>query len=118
MKRLLLFLFSVIVVCPSLAQKLTVESFVAAPLDLSASTEQRLDLNKQPCALVKVQLTAAGAEFGGSVIGDVVRKTSEYWVYMSQGSYQLKIRVPNFLPLTLNFRDYGIQRVEPKTTTC
>ena len=116
MKRLLLFLFSVIAVCPTLAQKLTVESFDVAPMDLSASTSPRLDLNKQPCALVKVQLAAEGAKFDGNVLGDCAYKTGEYWVYMSQGSYQLKVRHPNFVPLTVNFRDYDIRGVEPKTT--
>ena len=98
------------------AQKLTVESMEMAPMDLSASTSPRLDLNNLPCALVKVQLAAADAQFDGNVLGDCEYKAGEYWVYMSQGSYQLKIRHPNFVPLTVNFRDYGIRGVESKVT--
>ena len=98
------------------AQELTVKAMEVAPMDLSASTSPRLDLNKQPCALVKVQLAAEGAKFDGNVLGDCAYKTGEYWVYMSQGSYQLKVRHPNFVPLTVNFRDYDIRGVESKTT--
>ena len=46
--------------------------------DLSASIYERKDLNKQACALVKVQLAAYGAKFEGNVIGDVAYKTGEY----------------------------------------
>ena len=115
-QRFLTFIFLFALLGGASAQKLTVESFAAAPMDLSASTHLRLDLNKQPCALVKVQLAAADAQFDGNVLGDCEYKAGEYWVYMSQGSYQLKIRHPNFVPLTVNFRDYDIRGVESKVT--
>ena len=76
--------------------------------DLSASTYERKDLNKQACALVKVQLAAYGAKFEGNVIGDVAYKTGEYWVYMTEGSRELRIKHPNYLPLHIIFSDYGI----------
>ena len=98
------------------AQKLTVERMEAAPMDLSASTQQRNDRVGNACALVKVQLAAAGAQFEGNVIGDVAFRTGEYWVYMSEGSYMLNVKHPNFLPLFVNFRDQGIKRVESKVT--
>ena len=74
----------------------------------------RNDLNGNPCGLVRVQLVAAGAKFEGNVLGEVDYKTGEYWVYMSAGSYMLRIKHPNFLPIDLNFRDYGIRKVEGK----
>ena len=98
------------------AQRLTVESFRAASTDLSASTSPRLDLNGQPCGLVKVQLAAMGAEFSGNVIGDCEYRTGEYWVYMTKGSYLLKVKLPNVVPLEVSLRDYGIRGIEPKTT--
>ena len=116
MKRIILLFLLLTMVCTAFAQELTVKSFEVKPMDLSASTSPRLDKNKQPCALVKVQLAAEGAKFDGNVLGDCAYKTGEYWVYMSQGSYQLKVRHPNFLPLTVNFRDYDIRGVESKTT--
>ena len=98
------------------AQELTVKSMEAAPMDLSASQYRRPDKNERPCALVKVQLTAKGAVFGGNVIGDVEYKTNEYWVYMSEGSYMLNIKHPDYLSLMVNFRDYGIRSVESLNT--
>lgn len=76
--------------------------------DLSASIYERKDLNKQACALVKVQLAAYGAKFEGNVVGDVAYKTGEYWVYMTEGSRELRIKHPNYLPLHIIFSDYGI----------
>jgi hypothetical protein len=63
------------------AQKLTVESMMIAGNDISASQYERKDLIQQPCALVKVQLAAMGAQFEGNVIQPVEYKTGEYWVY-------------------------------------
>ena len=82
-QRFLTFIFLFALLGGASAQKLTVESFAAAPMDLSASTHLRLDLNKQPCALVKVQLAAADAQFDGNVLGDCEYRAGEYWVYMS-----------------------------------
>ena len=93
------------------AQKLTVESFGMIQGDLSARTHERVDANKMPCGLVKVQLAAPGATFDatGFVIGNVERRGSEYWVYMNQGSYLLQVDCPGFLPLNINLHDYGLK---------
>lgn len=98
------------------AQKLTVESMALAGNDISASQFERKDLNKQPCALVKVQLAAFGAVFEGNVIGDVAYKTGEYWVYMSEGSQELRVKHANYLPLHITFANYGVHSVKGKTT--
>ena len=98
------------------AQKLTVESMAAVSNDISASQYERKDLNGQACALVKVQLAAMGAQFEGNVIQPVEYKTGEYWVYMTEGSKELHIKHPSFVPLVINFTDYGIKGVEQKVT--
>ncbi|MBR6827702.1 MAG: PEGA domain-containing protein [Prevotella sp.] len=98
------------------AQELTVKSMEMAPMDLSASTHSRNDKNGTPCALVKVRLAAVGTQFEGNVLGSTEYKAGEYWVYMSQGSYMLKVKHSYFLPLDVNFRDYDIRGVQPKTT--
>lgn len=117
MKRLLLLsTFLVMTVCMASAQELTVKSMNAELLDLSASTNPRLDKNGNACGLVKVRLATTGAVFSGNVLGEVENHAGEYWVYMSQGSYMLKVRHPEFIALDVNFRDYGIRGVEPKTT--
>ena len=98
------------------AQELTVKSMTAVPMDLSASQYERMDLVGQACGLVKVQLAATGGQFEGNVIGQVEYKTGEYWVYMSEGTYMLTVKHPNFVPLDINFKDYGISGVSAKTT--
>ena len=90
------------------AQELTVKQMTALPMDLSASQYERKDLNGQPCALVKVQLATMGARFEGNVVGSADYKTNEYWVYMTEGSYLLSVKHSSFVPLSVNFRDYGI----------
>ena len=97
------------------AQKLNVESFAAKPNDLTARTQTRQDGNSVDCALVKVQLASSGATFSGNVVGDVKYNTSEYWVYMAQGSKRLTIRLEGYLPLEVNFEDYEIRSLESKT---
>lgn len=98
------------------AQELTVKSMEAASFDVSASTEERKDVNNNPCGLVKVRLAAVGAVFEGNVIQPVEYRVGEYWVYMTEGSYQLRIKHPNFVPLDVNFHDYNIKGIVPKST--
>ena len=97
-------------------QKMTVESLEEKTFDLSASTHPRLDLNDVPCALVKVQMAAAGAKFSGNVMGDCSFKLNEYWVYMAKGSKRMTIRHQDYLPLEVTFADYGITSLESKMT--
>ena len=98
------------------AQELTVKSMTVADNDLSASTYERKDLAGQTCGLVKVQLASYGAQFEGNIIPPVEYKTGEYWVYMTEGSYELRIKHPSFLPLHVSFRDYGILGIDIKVT--
>ena len=98
------------------AQKLTVDGMQVVPMDLSASQYERKDLAGQACGLVKVQLADEGAQFEGNVFGKVEYRTGEYWVYMTLGAYMLRIKHPKFVPLDVNFRDYGISGVEGKVT--
>lgn len=97
------------------AQKLNVESFVVKSNDITARTQPRKDINGNDCALVKVQLAAPNAAFEGNVIGDVAYNTSEYFVYMAQGSKKLTIKLEGYLPLEVGFQDYEIKSLEPKT---
>ena len=97
------------------AQKLNVESFVAKTNDITARTQPRKDINKNDCALVKVQLAAPNAVFEGNVVGDVAYNTSEYLVYMAQGSKKLTVKLEGYLPLEVGFQDYDIMSLEPKT---
>ena len=98
------------------AQKLTVESMTVAGNDISASQYERKDLNNRACALVKVLLPMPGAVFEGNVIGSVDFKTGEYWVYMTEGSKELRIKHPKAQPVQVVFKDYGVDKLTSKTT--
>ena len=119
MKRVLAFLICCWTFLGILAQELTVKEMKSTN-DLSASQYRRKDLVGEACALVKVQLTAKEVGFEGNVIQPVEYKGGEYWVYMTKGSRELRIKhlaaSPAFLPCHIKFADYGISGVEPLVT--
>ena len=75
-----------------------------------------LDSEGHPCGLIKVRSDNSELVFRGNIIGDVVNKLNEYWVYMPQGSKQLNILHTNFMPMTIDFDAFGICEVSSKTT--
>ena len=116
MKGLLLLFCFVAVSQITSAQQLKVEKCYIASNDLSASKYERKDGNDNPCALIKVLLTSDGAKFEGNIVGDVRYDTGEYWVYLTEGSYELRIKHPLYTAQTINFRDFSIQGVDGKRT--
>lgn len=93
------------------AQTLSVKKMVYAVSDLTARTQKRLDKNGNECALVKLRLVLPNAKFEGQVV-EVKEQTSEYWIYMAQGSKKLTVIVSGYLPLDVVFEDYEINRLE------
>ena len=85
------------------AQEAVVKKFEAVPIDLTAQKYARADLHGVRCAVVKVQVIAPGVTFQGNVVGDVVEKPGEYWVYMSTGTKMLKVMSRTFKPLMVDF---------------
>ena len=98
------------------AQKLSVESFEYLPKDLTARTSPRNDRNGIPCAVIRVGIALQGVVFDGNTIGLPVYNTGEYLVYMPEGSRQITIRHDNYVPLTVVFADYGIDKVASSNT--
>ena len=86
------------------AQELKVSAFQRMDRDLLARTQERLDLNDEPCAIVRVSVAnAKNYAFEGNVIGDVVYKPGEAIVYMSQGSRNITIKSDEFGSLKYEF---------------
>ena len=110
---LLLFVFQTVVVS---AQELTVKSFKLAENDISAQTQPRKDLNDRNCALVKVQFVGVISEVEGNVVKPLVKHGNETWVYMPQGSRQLKLLTQSYLPVMVTFADYGVEKLESSRT--
>ena len=98
------------------AQKLTIESFKLAENDISAQTQPRKDLNDRNCALVKVQFVGTISEVEGNVVKPLGNHGNETWVYMPQGSRQLKLLTQSYLPVMVTFADYGVEKLESNRT--
>ena len=98
------------------AQKMTVESFEYLPKDLTARTSARNDRNGIPCAVIRVGIALQGVVFDGNTIGAPVYNTGEYLVYVPDGSRQITIRHESYVPLTVLFADYGMERVKSSNT--
>lgn len=95
---------------------LVVKDMQASPMDLSASRDERLDLNRQPCALVKVWIVGKDVKFEGNVVGEPVCRNNEYWVYLCGGTKMMKILHPQTKPLMVDFGEYGIDGLLPQMT--
>ena len=100
----------------AVAQKLSVESFVLTPTDITAQTEGRKDLNGDACALVKIFVVGDVADVEGNVVKPLVKKNSQTWAFMTQGSKQMQVIAQNALPLMVTFADYGIGKLESNRT--
>ena len=98
------------------AQTLSGQSLEYLPKDLTARTSPRNDRNGTPCAVIRVGIALQGVVFDGNTIGKPVYNTGEYLVYMPEGSRQITIRHDNYVPLTVVFSDYGIDKVASSNT--
>ena len=98
------------------AQKLGIESFEYLTKDLIARTKPRNDINGKPCAVIRVGIALKDVVFDGNIIGDAVYNTGEYIVYITDGSRKLTIRHENYLPLTISFADFDIDKVKSSCT--
>ena len=86
------------------AQELKVSEFQRMDRDLLARTQERLDLNDEPCAVVRVSIAnAKNYTFEGNVIGDVIYKPGEAIVYLTQGSRNITIKSDEFGSLKYEF---------------
>ena len=92
------------------------KSMQLMPFDTSAATYSRSDYNDVPCALVKLVLLMPDIGFEGNLIGDAEYNKGEYWLYLSNGTKQVKIKHANYAPMLVEFKDFGIPAVESKKT--
>lgn len=87
-----------------------------SPYDISARTEKRLDLNGMGCALIKIEIPIENVTFDGNVVGEIQLHTNEYWVYMTDGSKQLRVHIPGESNLLLTFAPLASLRTYSATT--
>lgn len=105
--RLLLLCLGMILLAGNVhSQDLKVTSFQRLDRDLLARTQERLDLNDVPCAIVRVSVAnAKDYTFEGNVIGEVIYKPGEALVYMTQGSKNLTITSDKFGSMKYEFSE-------------
>jgi len=97
-------------------QKLSVESLRIAENDLTARTEPRLDANKQPCALLKVQVRDQITEAQGNVVGNVINKGIEKWIYFTDGTKRFRLLFANYPTQDVTVTDYGVPSLRGNCT--
>ncbi len=86
------------------------------PFDTSAATYSRNDYNNVACALVKLVLLMPEIGFEGNLIGDTPYDKGEYWLYLTNGTKQVKIKHDRYPPMLVEFKEFGIPAVESKKT--
>lgn len=94
----------------SFAQDWKVVNFQDDPSDLHARTQQRIDYNKNPCALIKIIIDSNDVKFSGDIVGDVKKENGYWYVYVPEGTRWLTI-IENGLPIELDFRE---SEIDPK----
>lgn len=101
----MLFFLGIVVGSVSYCQRLTIDTpFQELMFDFTARTEQYevVDYNEQPCALIKVGLVDKSATFYGSVVSSEY-KEGEWWVFMTERSKALTIKVQGYTPIDITF---------------
>lgn len=84
------------------AKEINIKSFSIAS-NVIPATMQRLDMNGDKCALVKVVLPSSKVIFEGNVVGNCEYKAQEYWCYLTPGTKYMKIKYPGYEPLMVGF---------------
>ena len=106
MKRFTLLLFFVVSICGAFAQNISVKSFKALSMDLTASSLEgkRVDQNGDVAALIKVVTTETGFVFEGGTLGivDTKQTPGEVWVWVPRAARKITIKHPKLGVL----RDY------------
>lgn len=95
MKRFTLLTFLMFAFFGAFAQNISVKSFQALPMDMTASSLEgkRIDQNGQVAALIKVMTTETGFVFEGGTLGivDTQQRVGEIWVWVPRASRKITI---------------------------
>lgn len=103
MKKLLLLGIALLFAAGGRAQELKVLSFELKAMDMTAKIDPVLDLNDEPCALIRVAVAAQQVAFSGNIVNAPVQRNGEWLVYVPAGTRRIKISPTGCLPLTYEF---------------
>ncbi len=95
------------------SQDFEVKSFEQVVTDLTARSGEtsRTAFDGHKCAVLKVQSTDRVVEVQGNVFGPLVQKGMETWVYLTDGTKNVKLMFENHFPLELTFDDYNYPKL-------
>ena len=95
MRRYIFLIIILLISFVSFAQEISVKSFRALPMDMTASSIEgkRIDQNGQVAALIKVMTTETGFVFEGGTLGivDTQQRVGEIWVWVPRASRKITI---------------------------
>jgi len=98
------------------ADRLKVVSFEISK-EKTAEIHQRLDINDELCALIRIVSTDPINKVEGNFIPDeqgnsVMQKDDETWVYLTEGSRQVRLFSEHHLPMTVDFSDFNVRSLK------
>jgi len=98
------------------AQEYKVDSFEILPNDLTARTESRVDGNGRKCGVIKIYVKDDITDVSGPVVGEVVDKGFEKWIYVSHDSKQIALYFSQHMPLHIVFDDFNYSTISGNMT--
>ena len=110
MKKLLFIILILLSTSHCFSQQLEIISVKAKPMDLYGRVNEKLDLNGNKCAVIKVQVDDDIIEISG-MIGNVISQGIEKSIYVTQETKKIKIKFAKHLPITIDPKEYGIDKL-------
>lgn len=96
-------LFLIFLVMGLSAQEFDVRSFYADEGDLAARRYEKLTVNGEPAALIKILTNIRGMQFDSNIgIVDVEHKDEGYWVWVAPRERRIRLLAQGFVPLDVD----------------
>lgn len=112
-KKVLIFVLSLFVHFVD-AQKVEVTRFALEAIYTEIPEGWKMDLNDEPCALVKIQMEDGINKVEGNIIGSPQKMNGETWIYVTEGSKEIKIQPAHSVSFMVSFSDFGIKSLRGK----
>lgn len=114
--RIKCLLFVIMLPLLAIGQDYTVESFEIVPNDLTARAKGRVDNNGRKCGLIKIYVKDVITATDGPVIGDVIDRGMEKWVYVAHDAKQIELLFKEHMPLRVTFDDFNYTTISGNMT--
>lgn len=112
-KKVLIFVLSLFVHFVD-AQKVEVTRFALEAIHTEIPEGWKMDLNDEPCALVKIHMEDGINKVEGNIIGSPQKMNGETWIYVTEGSKEIKIQPAHSVSFMVSFSDFGIKSLRGK----